>query len=92
MAREVTIPATQVLQNIQSIEEYPSEKFVRVVVGAVNENGTFIVPQQFYQYTISNGDYEELVSANPSWNPEKPAGTYFNDDLWHFIDKQSQVG
>jgi len=30
--------------------------------------------------------YINLNSANPIWNPSKPAGTYFNEDLWHFID------
>lgn len=31
-------------------------------------------------------DYKELMSANPSWAPNKPAGTFRKEDLWHFID------
>lgn len=31
-------------------------------------------------------DYTELMSANPSWAPNKPAGTFRQEDLWHFID------
>lgn len=92
MAREITIPASTLTEEIQSLEEFAIEKFVRVVVGTIDQNGIFIVPQQFRTYIIKDADYEELNSANPSWNPEKPAGTYFNDDLWHFIDKQRQVG
>ena len=92
MAREITIPASTFIEEIQSLEEFAAEKFVRVVVGKVDQDGIFVMPQQFRTYIIKNADYEELNSANPSWNPEKPAGTYFNDDLWHFIDKQTQGG
>lgn len=31
-------------------------------------------------------DYTELMIANPSWAPNKPAGTFRKEDLWHFID------
>lgn len=31
-------------------------------------------------------DYTELMSANPVWAPNKPAGTFRKDDLWHFVD------
>lgn len=31
-------------------------------------------------------DYDDLMSANPSWAPNKPAGTFRQDDLWRFID------
>ena len=92
MPREVIIPEQQVYEEIQSIEEFPDSKLVRVTVGVTDANGIFIVPQQYKQYNIDGNSYDELISANPSWDPEKPAGTYFNDDLWHFIDQQRQVG
>jgi len=38
------------------------------------------------RFTIEGDNLTELLSANPSWSPDKPAGTYANDDLWHFID------
>lgn len=88
MAREVTIPAVTFTEEIQSLEEYPVEKFIKVVVGQIDATGIFIIPQQFNVYVIKNDDYDDLLSASPSWNPDKPAGTYFNDDLWHFIDLQ----
>ena len=86
MSRQTTIPSQTIIEEIQSLEEYPNEKIIRVVVGNVDADGVFIVPQQFKNYQIYGDMYTELNSANPSWNPEKPEGTYFNDDLWHFID------
>lgn len=88
MPREITIPAQQVFEEIQSLEEFPDNKLVRIIVGIVDSQGQFIVPQQFKEYSIKGDDYDELLSPNPSWNPEKPGGTYFNSDLWHFIDQQ----
>jgi hypothetical protein len=86
MPREIIIPTETVYQEIQSLEESPSSKLIRVVVGNVNADGKFTVPQYFKIYEIRAEMYDELNSANPSWNSTKPAGTYFNDDLWHFID------
>lgn len=31
-------------------------------------------------------DYDELLSANPSWAPTKPGGVFRKEDLWHFVD------
>lgn len=31
-------------------------------------------------------DYSDLMSANPPWDPSKPAGSFSEDDLWYFID------
>jgi hypothetical protein len=86
MPREITIPTQVVFEEIESLQESPQNKFIRVVVGTIDENGNFTNPQTFKFYEIKNEMYDELNSANPSWNPSKPAGTYFNDDLWHFID------
>lgn len=90
MPRQITIPSTQVFQEIQSLQEFPDQKVVAVIVGNTNSEGVFIVPQQFKTYRIENDMYDELNSANPSWNPTKPEGTYFNEDLWHFIDLLNQ--
>lgn len=86
MPRQVTIPEQTIYEEIQSFEEYPDRKLVRVIVGVTDASGVFIVPQQFQQYEISGEQYDELNSLNPVWNPEKPEGTYFNNDLWHFIN------
>jgi hypothetical protein len=86
MPREIVIPTETVYQEIQSLQESPQNKLIRVVVGNVDAEGTFVIPQYFKMYEIRAEMYDELNSANPSWNPTKPAGTYFNDDLWHFID------
>ena len=86
MSREVIIPTETVLQEIQSFEESPTNRLIRVIVGNLDADGKFTVPQYFKMYEIRGEMYDELNSANPPWNPTKPAGTYFNDDLWHFID------
>ena len=39
-------------------------------------------------YTIEGEDYDELMSAGPSWAPGKKAGKFQPDDLWLYIDKQ----
>lgn len=86
MPRESTIPAQIVREDISSIEEYP-DQLVRVMVGRVDETGEFITPQQFSMYEIVDDDFAELMSAGPEWAPQKPAGTFRNDDLWIFIDR-----
>jgi hypothetical protein len=86
MPRQITIPAETVYEEIQSLQEFPDDKIIRVIVGQTNKEGVFIVPQQFKTYEITGDMFTELNSANPSWHPEKPEGTYFNEDLWHFID------
>ena len=91
MSREITLPSKTVIQAIQSLEEAPQNKLIRVVVGNIDADGNFIIPQFFKFYEIRGDMYDELNSANPSWNPTKPAGTYFNDDLWHFIDLLDQA-
>ena len=90
MPRQVTIPAETIYEEIQSLQEFPEEQLVTVIVGVTDAEGVFIVPQQFRTYQITGDMYIELNSANPSWDPAKPAGTYFNDDLWHFIDLLNQ--
>lgn len=86
MPRQITIPAETIYEDIQSLQEFPDNQIVNVIVGKTDANGNFIIPQQFSTYQITGEMYTDLNSANPSWNPSKPAGTYFNQDLWHFID------
>lgn len=87
MVRETIIPAQTVREDIRSIEEYTGE-MVRVLVGEVTPEGAFVVPQQFEIYEIKDADFDELMSAGPAWAVNKPAGTYRNEDLWIFIDRQ----
>jgi len=90
MPRQITIPAETIYEEIQSLNEFPEQEIVRVIVGVTDANGVFLVPQQFKTYEITGDMYAELNSANPSWNTSKPAGTYYNEDLWHFIDLLNQ--
>ena len=86
MPRQSTIPAQSITEDISAVQEFTGQ-FVRVMVGTVEENGEFTVPQQFLTYTIDGQYFEELMSASPEWAPGKPAGTYRNDDLWVLIDR-----
>jgi hypothetical protein len=86
MPRQVTIPAETIYEDIQSLNEYPEQEIVRVVVGSTDSEGVFLVPQQFNTYEIQGDMYTELVGPPTSWAPDKPDGTYRNEDLWHFID------
>jgi hypothetical protein len=90
MPREVTIPAQTVREEVRSLSEYStapgSPGFVTVMVGVVDDNGVFVVPQQFVTYEISGANFEALTGEPAEWAPDKPAGTYRNEDLWYFID------
>ena len=91
MPKQINIPAQTIYEEIQSLQEFPDDELVTVIVGVTDSEGVFVVPQQFKTYQITGDMYTELNSANPSWNPTKPAGTYFNEDLWHFIDLLDQA-
>jgi hypothetical protein len=86
MPRDVTIPAETFVEEIQSLEEYPNAKHIRVTVGKLGLNNEFVVPQQFSLYKIQGEMYTELNGPPTSWAPDKPDGTFRNQDLWHFID------
>lgn len=92
MPRTSTRPAETVSEEIRGVEEFPAHGvtpgIVRVLVGRVDESGSFIVPQQFQTYLIEGAQYDELCGPATDWAPDKPAGTYRNEDLWHFIDLQ----
>jgi len=85
MPRQINIPAETVYEDIRTIEEVPSIS-VNVMVGKTDATGEFIVPQQYNLYMIDGANYTELNGPPTSWAPDKPTGTYRNQDLWHFID------
>jgi hypothetical protein len=62
-------------------ELIPSQNLETIVIadipaGIVNEDGS----------RTNITDYTELMSAYPTWSPQKPAGVFRKDDLWHFVD------
>jgi hypothetical protein len=96
--REKTIPAQTTSETIRQIEELlpyavplpdglagPLSPGRVVVMVSTSTEGH---AEQFNSFTISGADYDDLVSEAPEWAPDKPAGTYRNADLWHFIDLQ----
>jgi hypothetical protein len=87
MPRQINIPTQQVYEDLRTIEEVPGIS-VRVFVGKTNSNGEFIVPQTYESYMIDEDLYAELIGPSTNWAPDKPSGTYRNEDLWHYIDLQ----
>ena len=85
MPRQIDIPAQVVYEDFRTIEEVPNV-LVNVMIGKTDSTGEFIVPQQFLNFVIDGDNYTELNGPPTSWAPDKPTGTYRNQDLWHFID------
>lgn len=99
MPREISIPARTGLEEIQSIEHVRgahvrvvlgvgSVKRLPVSIGSDETTDVFVFDdhQQFKQVMIAGADYCELISERPAWAPNKPAGEFRKDDLWHFVD------
>lgn len=87
MPREITIPQQSYTEDIMTIYETPGVG-VKVYVGVLAEDGQSFdnanyKPQEFL---ISGEMYTELNGPPTAWAPDKPDGTYRNQDLWHFID------
>lgn len=92
MARDITIPAKTVQEEIIVVEEAVGQ-YVRVVVGILNEDGkTFNTNEGVKEYRIVGEDLTELNGPATAWSPDKPTGTYRNEDLWHYIDLLNQGG
>lgn len=87
MPRQITIPQQSYTEDIMTIYETPGVG-VKVYVGVLAEDGQSFdnasyKPQEFL---ISGEMYTELNGPPTSWAPDKPDGTFRNQDLWHFID------
>lgn len=87
MPRQITIPQQSYTEDIMTIYETPGVG-VKVYVGVLAEDGQSFdnasyKPQEFL---ISGEMYTELNGPPTLWAPDKPDGTYRNQDLWHFID------
>lgn len=85
MPRQVDIPAKVVYEKILLVEESPNS-WVRASTVLTDANGETLENQIAQQYMIEGDNLTELLAPNPSWSPNKPGGTYDNEDLWHFID------
>lgn len=83
--RTVVIPESTVTEDINLIEETPGIQ-VRFLVGRKESNGNWVVPQQFETFIVSDEQYAELNGPPLDWCPDKPIGTYRNEDLWHYVD------
>ncbi len=80
MARTVTIPATEVTEELNGISHYPGE-LIHFQVGrgrVINGQFAFDVPQQFEQLRITEGLYQDFIAAHPTG--------FVPDDLWDYVD------
>lgn len=89
MSRDVTIPQQSYTEDFMVLEELPGSR-VRVVVGIRRPDGKSFDVERYrpQEYTISDDDFELLTGPETELLPGKPAGTYRNQDLWYFVDKQ----
>ena len=85
--RTTTIPSSTITEDINFINENPGIS-VMFTVGKKEESGNWVIGQNFEQFTITGEQYTELNGPPLSWCPDKPTGTYRNDDLWHYVDLQ----
>lgn len=83
--RTVVIPEQTVLEAIGVIDESPGVQ-VRFTVGKKEANGNWVVPQEFQIFVVAGEQYVELNGPPLDWCPDKPIGTYRNEDLWHYVD------
>lgn len=87
MARDITIPIQTLREEIAVVEEAVGI-YVRITVGVLKSDNTFDFNIPIKEYRITGDDLAELNGPPPSWAPDKPNGTYRNEDLWHYIDLQ----
>jgi hypothetical protein len=85
--RTTIIPTSTVIEDIGMINETPGVS-VQFTVGKKESNGNWIIGQNFEQFLLIGDQYTELNGPPLSWCPDKPTGTYRNEDLWHYVDLQ----
>lgn len=78
------VDTVAVKEEIISICEYRQGGFIGVSVAKYDINNNNIANEN---YAITGDNYKILMSANPSFAPQKPADEYRDEDLWHIIDK-----
>jgi hypothetical protein len=98
--REQIIPAQTLFEEIKSFEhevgrwvrvlvgqlvnnEFPPQQFDAIMIEDIPERRNSITGELI---AAAVTDYTDLLSPNPDWAPNKPAGTFRKEDLWRFID------
>jgi hypothetical protein len=84
--REIGVIQQAVSEDI-SYYEHSIGGNVKILVRKYStQNGIVTILDSSDLYMVHSADYEELMSAYPSWSPQKPAGVFRKEDLWHFVD------
>lgn len=85
MPREISVP-TQIIREEIAVVEEAVGVYVRVTVGVLKPDNAFDFNIPVKEYRIMDEHLTELNGPPTDWAPDKPNGTYRNQDLWHFID------
>jgi hypothetical protein len=79
MAREATIPAVTVTEEISGINIYPDViRFMSGVGTVIDGVFTYTVPQQYSEYQIKENLYQRLMEQYPNG--------FVSDNLWEYVD------
>jgi hypothetical protein len=76
MSRKITKQIQSVIEDISGIQIFSDS--IHFMVGRCNENGDFVVPQQFETFVIDTSLHQDFITAHP-------AG-FAKDDLWEYVD------
>ena len=87
MARPVTMPQKEVLEEIRSWQHIKGECVVVTLGTGLIAHGFFQFDGSYYNFYISGSDYIDIVSANPAWAPGKPASEFRESDILAKIDE-----
>jgi hypothetical protein len=82
----VPVTKTAVKEELSEIYENKTNQVINVTISYFDANGDDI---DFKQLAIEGDDYYLLMSANPTFAPEKPENEYREVDLWYIIDQIS---
>lgn len=77
------IEASIVTESILSISEDKDKKQIVIITDLIGADGVKIKDEL---YCISGSNYDLLMSANPTFAPNKPMNEYRENDLWYIID------
>ena len=91
MPRTINIPAKSFDVEIESFLHHKGQNVTVQLREVLYDSQGNAIPQMInvmrpeLTKVISGADYVSLISANPSWGPNKPANTFREEDLWNFI-------
>ncbi|CDN41180.1 hypothetical protein [Paenibacillus sp. P22] len=77
------VQKTVISEDVQSIYEHQTERFVNVTTALRDTEGAIVSTRV---HAITGVFYDLLMSQSPDFAPGKPANEYREADIWHVID------